>query len=128
MNIIEQLKSRTLELRKQRSPLGSTMQFHVAEVSKIGKAKNRETTEDEAIQYLKKSVQKLKENEYADVDEIAVLEALLPRMATRDEVRAHVFMLEEKEGLDISNKGAVMKAVKQEFGVSVDMKMVASML
>lgn len=129
MNTIEALKTKTLELRKARSHLGPTMQFHMAEVSKIGKSNgNRDTTEDEAIQYLKKTVQKLKENEFADKEEIAVLEAMLPRMATEDEVRTHVFHLEATEGLDISNKGAVMKAVKEQFGSLVDMKMVASML
>ena len=126
--MFKELKEKTLELRKQRSHLAPTMQFHVAEVSKIGKAKNREVTEDEVIQYLKKTVQKLKENEFADQDEIVVLEAMLPKMATEDEVRAHVFHLEATEGLDISNKGAVMKAVKQEFGSLVDMKMVNGML
>jgi uncharacterized protein YqeY len=128
MSIIETLKTKTLELRKARSRLGPTMQFHMAEVSKIGKSNgNRDTTEDEAIQYLKKTVQKLKENEFADREEIAVLEAMLPRMATEDEVRAHIFAL-EAEGLDISNKGAVMKAVKEQFGSLVDMKMVGSLL
>jgi len=129
MNIIETLKAKTLELRKQRSHLGPTMQFHTAEVTKIGKSNgNRDTTEDEAIQYLKKTVQKLKENEFADKEEITVLEAMLPRMATADDVRAHVFHLEATEGLDISNKGAVMKAVKERFGSLVDMKMVGGML
>jgi uncharacterized protein YqeY len=122
------LKAKTLELRKQRSHLAPTMQFHVAEISKIGKAKNREVTEDEVIQYLKKTVLKLKENEFADQEEIAVLEAMLPQMASRDQVRTHVFHLEATEGLDLSNKGAVMKAVKQEFGSLVDMKMVSEML
>lgn len=129
MSIIEKLKTKTLELRKQRSHLGPTMQFHMAEVSKIGKGNgNRETTEDEAIQYLKKAVQKLNENEFADKEEIAVLESLLPQMATKDEVRSFVFALEAEQGLDISNKGAVMKAVKEHFGSLVDMKMVAGML
>lgn len=128
MSIIETLKAKTLELRKQRSHLGPTMQFHMAEVAKIGKNGNRDTTEDEAIQYLKKTVQKLNENEFADKEEIAVLESMLPRMATVDEVRAHVFHLEATKGLDISNKGAVMKAVKERFGSLVDMKMVGGML
>lgn len=129
MSIIETLKAKTLELRKQRSHLGPTMQFHMAEVSKVGKSNgNRDTTEDEAIQYLKKTVQKLKENEFADQEEIAVLEALLPQMATEDEVRSFVFALEAEQGLDISNKGAVMKAVKGHFGSLVDMKMVGGML
>lgn len=129
MSIIETLKAKTLELRKQRSPLGPTMQFHVAEISKIGKSNgNRETTEDEAIQYIKKSVQKLKENEFADKDEIQVLEEMLPAMASADDVRDYVFGLEAEEGLNISNKGAVMKAVKAHFGSLVDMKMVKDML
>ena len=63
INMISELKAKTLELRKARSSLGSIMQFHVAEVSKIGKNKSRETTEDEAIQYIKKTVQRLKEDE-----------------------------------------------------------------
>lgn len=128
MNTIEKLKNITLELRKKRSNLASVMQFHVAEVSKIGKSNgNRDTTENEAVQYLKKTVQKLKENEYADEQEISILEGLLPQMATADEVRAHIFNLQATEDLDISNKGAIMKAVKAEFGAFVDMKMVASM-
>lgn len=128
MSIIEALKAKTLELRKQRHHLGPIMQFHLAELSKIGKNKNRDTTEDEAIQYLKKTIQRLSEDQYSDSQELDVLENLLPKMATRDEVRAHVFHLESTEGLDISNKGAVMKAVKAEFGALVDMKMVGEML
>jgi uncharacterized protein YqeY len=129
MSTIEKLRSITLELRKNRSNVAPVMQFHVAEVSKIGKSNgNRETTEDEAIQYLKKAVQKLKENQFADEQEISILEGLLPQMATEDDVRAFVFNLEATQGLDISNKGAVMKAVKAEFGSLVDMKMVGGML
>ena len=129
MNTIEKLKTETMKLRKARSPLGSIMQFHIAEVSKIGKSNgNRDTTEDEAIQYLKKAVQRLNEDTHSNLQEVDVLENLLPRMATSDEVRAHIFMLEAEQGLDISNKGAVMKAVKAEFGALVDMKMVGGML
>jgi len=129
MTTIENLKTVTMKLRKDRSPLGAIMQFHIAEVSKIGKTNgNRETTEDEAIQYLKKTVQRLNEDPHSDLQEVDVLEKLLPRMATKDEVRAHIFMLEAEHGLDISNKGTVMKAVKAEFGALVDMKMVGNML
>ena len=129
MGTIETLKSKTLELRKARSHLGPTMQFHMAEVSKIGKSNgNRDTTEDEAIQYLKKAVQKLKENEFADKEEISILENMLPQMASADEVSNYIIMLEAETGLDISNKGAVMKAVKERFGARADMKMVAGLL
>ena len=127
--IIEQLKSKTMELRKARSPYASVMLFHLSEIIKIGKNDgNRDSTEAEALQYVKKTVQKLKENPYAVPVEIELLEKFLPAMASRDQVRAHIFMLEAEQGLDISNKGAVMKAVKAEFGALVDMKMVAEML
>jgi hypothetical protein len=120
---IQKLKAQAMELRKSRSPLGAVLQFHIAEVDKIGKtAGNRVTTEDEAIQYLKKSVQKLKENQFADQSEIAVLEALLPRMATREEVVRFL------ETIDRPNKGVVMKAVREKFGSLVDMKMVGEIV
>jgi hypothetical protein len=44
-------------------------------------------------------------------------------MASREEVQAFLDTLE-----DASNKGVVMKAVKQKFGTLVDMKMVSSMV
>ena len=128
MNTIEKLKATTLQLRKDRNSLGPVMQFHLSELSNIGKANNRETTEDEAIQYLKKASSKLKENEFHNPAELEILENLLPQMASADEVRAYIFMLEAEQGLDISNKGAVMKAVKAKFGALVDMKMVQGML
>ena len=130
MNIIEKLKAEAMTLRKARSTLGPTMQFHIAEIDKIGKAKNRQTSEDEAIQYLKKSVQKLKENQFADQEEIAVLERLLPQMATEDEVRAFLkakYVFAEAAD-DMPSKGEIMKAVREEFGALVDMKMVGGML
>jgi uncharacterized protein YqeY len=125
---IKSLKEITLGLRKARDPIAPSLQFHLSEIANIGKANNRDTTEDEAITYLKKAVSKLKDNEFHNVVEAQILENLLPQMASADEVRQFVFHLEATEGLDISNKGAVMKAVKAEFGVRVDMKMVASML
>lgn len=121
-----------MKLRKERDPIARLIVFHVAEVEKIGKNRdNRETTEEEAFQYVKKTVQKLKEDQYANDEtrrEIELLETLLPKMASEDEVRAHIFMLEAEQGLDLSNKGAVMKAVKAEFGALVDMKMVSGLL
>ena len=128
MSIIEKLKAEAMTLRKARSALGPTMQFHIAEIDKIGKAKNRQTSEDEAIQYLKKSVQKLKENQFADQEEIAVLERLLPQMATEDEVRAFLKAKYVFAADDMPSKGEIMKAVREEFGALADMKMVGGML
>jgi len=130
--MISEVKALTMKLRKDRDSIARLMVFHVAEIDKIGKNKdNRETTEEEAIQYVKKTVQKLKEDQFANDEtrrEIELLETLLPKMATEEEVRAHIFMLETEHGLDTSNKGAVMKAVRAQFGALADMKMVAGLL
>lgn len=120
--MIKELKQETLKLRKARSPIAPTMQFHIAEVDKIGKAKQRNTTEDEATQYIKKTVQKLKEAPTSNNDEITVLESLLPQMASEQEVKEFL------STIDTTNKGVVMKAVKAHFGVNVDMKMVSKLL
>lgn len=125
MTVLEQLKSKTLEMRKARSPLSSLMQFHLSEVSQIGKnAGNRATTDDEAIQYLKKAVQKLKENTHSNPDEIVTLEQLLPQMASDEDIVSFL------ETLDIKNmnKGQIMGSVKKNFGTLVDMKRVGELL
>lgn len=118
-----ELAKLTLQLRKERSPLAATFAFHMSEVSKIGKSKgNRETTEDEAIQYVKRAVAGLKADLHANQDELRELEALLPQMASREDVAEFL------KTIDTSNKGFVMKCVKSEFGALVDMKMVSEML
>ena len=122
MSVINRLKTVALELRKNRSPLGAVMQFHVAELEKIGKNKgNRETTEDEAVQYLKKAVQKLEENA-GNPDEIVILEAFLPQMVGEDELRQFI------AGLNETNKGLVLKAVREHYGARVDMKMASGLV
>jgi len=125
MTLLNQLKSKTLQLRKERSSLGPVMQFHLSEVSQIGKnCGNRDTQDDEVIQYLKKTVQKLKENSYSNVEEIVVLESLLPSMATDEQIKEFLSALD----LSSMNKGQIMGAVKSHFGVLVDMKKVGTIL
>lgn len=119
--MIKEIKAKTLELRKERSSLAPTMQFHVSEIDNIGKNKQRSTTDAETIQYVKKAVQKLKENN-GNIEEIAVLESFLPVMASEEQIRQFL------STLDTSNKGAVMKAAKQQFGVLVDMKQLGQLL
>jgi uncharacterized protein YqeY len=125
MTLVNNLKSKTLQLRKERSSLGPVMQFHLSEVSQIGKnSGNRETTDDEAIQYLKKAVQKLKENTYSNSEEISVLESLLPSMATDEQIKDFLSTID----MSSMNKGQIMGAVKSHFGVLVDMKKVGMIL
>ena len=124
MSTIEKLKVVTLEHRKNKTGLGPSLQFHTSEVVNVGKNQgNRETTEDEAIQYVKKAVQKLKENPHHNTLEVSVLEGLLPKMASDEEILDFLRELfTGKRGNDIPNKGLVMKEAKQKFGLSVDMK------
>jgi len=124
MSTIEKLKVVTLEHRKNKTGLGPSLQFHTSEVVNVGKNQgNRETTEDEAIQYVKKAVQKLKENPHHNKLEVSVLEGLLPKMASDEEILDFLRELfTGKRGDEIPNKGLVMKEAKQKFGLSVDMK------
>ena len=46
----------------------------------------------------------------------------MPKMATEDEVREFL------STIDTSNKGIVMKAVREKYGALVDMKMVGEMI
>lgn len=122
--MIKELKKLTLTLRKERNPIAPTMVFHVAEIQNIGKVNgNRATTDAEAIQYVKKTVSKLKDEGTSNLEEINLLEDLLPEMTSKEAVKAFLNTLD-----DTSNKGLVMKAVKEKYGVFVDMKMVAGLL
>ena len=120
--MIKELQDKTMQLRKARSPYASTMLFHLSEVKKIGKnSGNRDTTEDEAIQYIKRALSQLKEQTMPIQPEIDILEELLPQLASREEVIAFLATI------DTSDKGSTMKAVKAHFGPLVDMKMVSQL-
>lgn len=129
MSLIEKLKTVTLEHRKTKTGLGPSLQFHTSEIVNVGKNQgNRDTTEDEAIQYVKKAVQKLKENPHHNTLEASVLESLLPQMATDEEILSFLRELfTGKRESDIPNKGLVMKEAKQKFGLNVDMKRVSQL-
>jgi len=125
MTTLFKLKEKTLSLRKEKSPIASLMQFHMSEISSIGKNNgNRETSEDEVIQYLKKTVQKLKENEFSSQEELLLLESFLPQMASEEEIRNKLTL--EFCGKKVSHKGQVMQWAKSHWGNLVDMKQVGS--
>ena len=55
MTVVEQLKKRSMALRKERNPIAPSIQFALSEIEKVGKnSGNRETTEDEAIRVVQK--------------------------------------------------------------------------
>jgi uncharacterized protein len=131
MSVIEKLKTESMRLRKDRSPVAASIVFALSEIEKVGKNNgNRQTTEDEAIKVIQKLIVTINENlKHADTGrkvhlnyEKTVLESVLPQMATEDEV---VDFLQETFGgklAEIPKKGDIMKALRDEFGALVDMK------
>lgn len=117
--MIKEFKKHILTLRKNRSPMAATMQFHLSEIMNIGKRNgNRETTDNEALTYVKKAVQGLETQVGSDPREIDILSQFLPKMASAEEITDFL-----SSGVDLSNKGLTMKALKDHFGVNVDMKL-----
>lgn len=134
MTVLENLKKASLQIRKDRSPLASFSVFTISEIEKIGKNDgNRQTTDAEAIQYVKKQIQKSNETlgiiqdpDKKDLlnSEIALLETLLPTMASDQDVVDFLGSL----NIGAMNKGQIMGEVKKKFGVLVDMKSVGTIL
>lgn len=118
-----QFKKDVLQMRKDKHPLATVAVFHLAEISGIGKNNgNTETSNDQFVQYIKKTCQKLGDTEHHNPAEREFICQYMPKMATEEEVKAFV------AGLDTSNKGAAMKVIKDHFGVNVDMKMASKLV
>lgn len=72
---------------------------------------------DSAEQFTEGNRPELAEKE---MKELAILEAYLPQMASRDEVERAVRAKKEEFGVDAAGKGKLMGAVMKEFGGNVD--------
>lgn len=130
MTLIEQVKNRSIELRKNKSGLASFSTYILSEIEKVGKNDgNRQTTDDEAISAIKKMIDRNKSNIAIAKDGYVVLKleaendllrSFLPEMASKEEVEN---FLRKEFGLEIPlNKGIAMSAIKKKFGSLVDMK------
>lgn len=130
MTVVEQLKKRSMALRKERNPIAPSIQFALSEIEKVGKnSGNRETTEDEAIRVVQKLIATVDENlRVVEFDghrialylEKQILQEVLPQMASEEEVRS---LLADILGATApKNKGVAMKVIRDEFGAKVDMK------
>lgn len=133
--IYQQLKVKSLELRKERNPLAPAIQFALSEIEKVGKNNgNRETTDDEAIKVIQKIITNIDANiQYLSdtsidmvrlKEEKQLLSTFLPKMATEDEILTIINPMK----LVGKNKGEIMKAVKAVFGAKVDMKQVGVLI
>ena len=132
MNIIENLKSKSMQLRKERSPVASSIVFAISEIEKVGKnSGNRVTTNDEAIRVVQKIITTIDENlKHADTGRLIhlnyekqILESVLPQMASDQDITDFLRdLFTGKRGDEIPKKGDVMKALRDHFGALVDMK------
>lgn len=115
--ILQELKKKSLELRKTKDELASFSVFLIAEIEKVGKNdSNRETTNDEAIKVLQKMVKNLTDVPGAG-NEIDFVNTYLPQQVSEDELREFILTI------NAPNIGAVMGAVKKNYGATADMKM-----
>lgn len=127
MTVVEKLKAESMRLRKERNPIAPSIQFALSEIEKVGKnAGNRATTDDEAIRVVQKLIATVDENIRLNTDAVRgialvqereVLNSVLPQMASEADVRAFLATLDAP-----ANKGAVMRALKEQYGALVDMK------
>lgn len=133
-NVIEKLENETMKARRDMGIMSSFAKYILSEVRNIGKNKgNRETTEDEAIQFIKKQIEKTEEilhmvKERHAINrlksEINFLENLLPEMVSENEIIDFL----RNETTEDMNKGQIMKKVKNHFGARVDMKKVKQLV
>ena len=116
-------KDMVLSMRKSKDPLASVMVFHLSEIKQIGKKENREPTSDDTVQYVKRAVAKLKQDNFANPVEIEVLSTYLPKMATEQELLTVITAAIAAGG----SIGEVMKEVKTKFGATADMALVRAL-
>jgi len=136
VSILAALNAKTLELRKARDPLAGSFQAVVALATASAKERaikegadlnTVKATDDDALRAVQKSIKQvrdtlaLKPDHQQSLDELATLEALLPRMASEDEIRGEaesiVATLSEKS---TKQMGVVMAHLASVFGTSLD--------
>jgi uncharacterized protein YqeY len=136
VSILAALNAKTLELRKTRDPLAGSFQA----VQALATANAKETvvklkqdpasavvTDEDALRAIQKSIKQvndtlaLKPDHEQSIRELAMLESLLPQMASEDDIRgeAETFAatLPEKT---MKQMGAIMAHLSTTFGTSLD--------
>jgi uncharacterized protein YqeY len=134
--VLAALNAKTLELRKARDPLAGS--FQGVQAIATANAKERavkagadlstvKADDDDALRAIQKSIKQVKDTLALKPDheqsqnELAVLESLLPKMASEDEIRGEaegvINALPEK---NMKQMGAVMAHLTKTFGTSLD--------
>lgn len=136
MSVLAALNAKTLELRKARDPLAGS--FQGVQAIATANAKERavkagadlstvKADDDDALRAIQKSIKQVKDtlalkpDHQQSLDELTLLEALLPQMATEDQIRGEAESL--INGLPEKNMkamGGVMAGLTKTFGTSLD--------
>ncbi|MFX4300030.1 GatB/YqeY domain-containing protein [Pseudosulfitobacter pseudonitzschiae] len=138
MSLLHQIVKKSVELRKARSPLASSLTTLKGELETRQKSlkPQRDLTDDEVIATIKKTINTLEGNiilydernmEEAAImarSEIALFEEFLPTQMTDDEIRSFVSS-KIKEG---ANMGQIMGALKAEKAGLYDGKVASAMV
>lgn len=139
MPIVQQLKTESLRLRKERNPIAASITFVLSEIERVGKNNgNRATTEDEAVKVVQKVIATLRDNLKYDITDsdaeamrmqIQILESVLPAMAPDEEIMNVLRPIMTGKTVEtMPKKGEIMKVVRDAFGATVDMKRVGQLL
>ena len=136
MSVLAALNAKTLELRKNRDPLAGS--FQAVQALATANAKERaikakqdlstvKADDEDALKAIQKSIKQvrdtlaLKPDHQASLNELAILEDLLPQMASEQEIQTEaesfVGTLSEKS---MKQMGAVMAHLVAVFGTSLD--------
>lgn len=136
MSVLAALNAKTLELRKSRDPLAGALQS--VQAMATANAKERavkagadlstvKADDEDALRAVQKGIKQVKDtlalkpDHEASQKELEILEALLPRMASEDEIRGEaesiVNALPEK---NMKQMGGVMAHLTTVFGTSLD--------
>lgn len=135
MSVLAALNAKTLELRKSRDPLAGALlgiqsqatAFAKENAIKAGDLASAKTTDDDALRAIQKGIKQVKDtlalkpDHEASQKELEILEALLPKMASEDEIRGEaesvINALPEK---NMKQMGGVMAHLSTVFGTSLD--------
>lgn len=132
--LIDIIKNDFLEARKTKNQIKSNLlSVIISEIETKSKEKNSKEISDEDIIKIIKSIKKkldetngiLKVTDEKTVKEISIISEYLPTELTKEEIET---WLNSNFNLDNRNKPAIMKAAKQQFGQSIDMKYLASLI
>jgi uncharacterized protein YqeY len=141
--IFDTIKAESIRLRKERNPLGAFATTVLAKAQELQKGAIKEgvvpdMNDDFALRAIRYFVKVAEENitlkagqagtDATDQAELTLLNSWLPQMVSEADLRAAV--LEEVGKLPEKNRkgmGIVMKALKDQFGVSMDPAMASKL-